>query len=97
MKALEDALAVIDSIAFPIDTNDRAHPSAHAHTCACDALALTRCACVALGGAGEAMLKIVNSCIGTKYTSRFGPLMAELALDAVRFLNLTLIHIESTP
>jgi T-complex protein 1 subunit gamma len=29
------------------------------------------------------MLKIVNSCIGTKYTSRFGPLMAELALDAV--------------
>jgi T-complex protein 1 subunit gamma len=43
------------------------------------------------------MLKIVNSCIGTKYTSRFGPLMAELALDAVRFVNLTLIHIESTP
>jgi len=29
------------------------------------------------------MLNIVNSCIGTKYTSRFGPLMAELALDAV--------------
>jgi T-complex protein 1 subunit gamma len=54
VKALEDALAVIDSIAFPIDTNDRSE-----------------------------MLKIVNSCIGTKYTSRFGPLMAELALDAV--------------
>jgi T-complex protein 1 subunit gamma len=30
------------------------------------------------------MLNIVNSCIGTKYTSRFGPLMAQLALDAVR-------------
>ena len=30
------------------------------------------------------MLNIVNSCIGTKYTSRFGPLMAELALDAVQ-------------
>ncbi len=54
VKALEDALAVIDAIAFPIDTNDRSE-----------------------------MLKIVNSCIGTKYTSRFGPLMAELALDAV--------------
>ena len=30
------------------------------------------------------MLNIVNSCIGTKYTSRFGPLMAELALGAVQ-------------
>ena len=29
------------------------------------------------------MLKVLNSCIGTKFTSRFGPLMAELALDAV--------------
>ena len=29
------------------------------------------------------MLKVVSSCIGTKFTSRFGPLMAELALDAV--------------
>ena len=30
------------------------------------------------------MLKIVSSCIGTKYTSRFGPLMPRLALEAVR-------------
>ncbi len=30
------------------------------------------------------MLNIVNSCIGTKYTSRFGPLMAQLALEAVQ-------------
>jgi len=29
------------------------------------------------------LLKIVNSCIGTKYTSRFGNLMPELALEAV--------------
>lgn len=29
------------------------------------------------------MLKVLSSCIGTKFTSRFGPLMAELALDAV--------------
>eukprot|EP00877_Chromochloris_zofingiensis_P011116 jgi/Chrzof1/6258/Cz17g17210.t1 len=31
----------------------------------------------------DAMLKVVQSCIGTKYTSRFGSLMADLALDAV--------------
>ena len=35
------------------------------------------------------MLTIVNSCIGTKYTSRFGPLMAELALDAVNCVAVT--------
>ena len=28
-------------------------------------------------------MNIVTSCIGTKYTSRFGPLMGNLALDAV--------------
>ena len=55
IKALEDALAVIDEVAFPIDTSNDAE-----------------------------MLKIISSCIGTKYTSRFGPLMAQLALDAVR-------------
>ena len=46
VKALEDALAVVDELAFPIDINDR-----------------------------EQMLKIIASCIGTKFTSRFGTLM----------------------
>mmetsp|Transcript_10382 Transcript_10382/g.33577 ORF Transcript_10382/g.33577 Transcript_10382/m.33577 type:complete len:455 (+) Transcript_10382:595-1959(+) len=32
----------------------------------------------------EQMLNIVQSCIGTKFANRFGTLMAELALDAVR-------------
>jgi T-complex protein 1 subunit gamma len=31
----------------------------------------------------EQLMNIINSCIGTKYTSRFGPLMANLALEAV--------------
>eukprot|EP00850_Spirogloea_muscicola_P003869 SM000016S01857 [mRNA] locus=s16:256005:260745:- [translate_table: standard] len=31
----------------------------------------------------QQMLKIIQSCIGTKFTNRFGTLMAELALDAV--------------
>jgi T-complex protein 1 subunit gamma len=53
-RALDDALAVVDAMSFPIDTSDRA-----------------------------SMLRLVNSCIGTKYTARFGSLMAELALDAV--------------
>ncbi|GJP37135.1 hypothetical protein CLOM_g12351 [Closterium sp. NIES-68] len=53
-KALDDAIAVIDKIAFKIDVNDR-----------------------------KQMLNILQSCIGTKFTTRFGSLMAELALDAV--------------
>lgn len=47
MHALEDAVSIVDKLAFPIDTQDR-----------------------------KQMLKIVNSCIGTKYTARFGSLMA---------------------
>eukprot|EP00879_Flechtneria_rotunda_P010657 GHRR01011137.1.p1 GENE.GHRR01011137.1~~GHRR01011137.1.p1 ORF type:complete len:561 (+),score=167.09 GHRR01011137.1:206-1888(+) len=35
----------------------------------------------------SAMLQVVQSCIGTKYTSRFGSLMAELALDAVQIVS----------
>ena len=54
MKALDAAVKIIDSLAFPIDVDDR-----------------------------EQLMNIVTSCIGTKYTSRFGPLMANLALDAV--------------
>ncbi|GAY66308.1 hypothetical protein CUMW_247690 [Citrus unshiu] len=46
-KALEDAVAVLDKIAMPIDTNDRA-----------------------------TMLGLVKSCIGTKFTSQFGDLIA---------------------
>jgi hypothetical protein len=41
-------------------------------------------------GDREQMLKILNSCIGTKYTARFGTLMAvsavQLALPAVSLL-----------
>ncbi|CAI5501155.1 unnamed protein product [Closterium sp. Naga37s-1] len=54
-KALDDAIAVIDKVAFKIDVNNR-----------------------------KQMLSILQSCIGTKFTTRFGPLMAELALDAVQ-------------
>ena len=47
MRALEDAVRVVDEVCFPIDTNDR-----------------------------QQMLNIVNSCIGTKFTMRFGSLIA---------------------
>ena len=47
VRALEDAVAALDAIAFPVDINDR-----------------------------EEMLKIVDSCIGTKFTHRFGTLIA---------------------
>lgn len=46
-RALEDAVAIVDTMAFPVDTDDRGQ-----------------------------MLKILNSCIGTKYTARFGTLLA---------------------
>ncbi|KAI7839383.1 hypothetical protein COHA_006907 [Chlorella ohadii] len=55
VRALDDAIKIIDEVSFPIDTNDR-----------------------------QQMLNIVNSCIGTKFTMRFGSLIAELALDAVQ-------------
>lgn len=54
VRALADAVSIIDGLSFPVDTRDRA-----------------------------AMVKIVNSCIGTKFTQRFGDLIAGLALDAV--------------
>ncbi|EFJ46217.1 chaperonin complex component [Volvox carteri f. nagariensis] len=38
----------------------------------------------------QQMLNVVNSCIGTKFTHRFGTLMAELALDAVRTVTVDL-------
>lgn len=46
VQALEDAVSIIDSLAFKIDTQKR-----------------------------EEMLKIVSSCIGTKFASRFGTLL----------------------
>eukprot|EP00894_Picocystis_sp_ML_P000015 jgi/Pico_ML_1/50532/g1722.t1 len=54
VKALEDALKVVEEVSFPVDVDNR-----------------------------EEMQKIVNSCVGTKYTARFGNLIANLALDAV--------------
>lgn len=54
-RALEDAVKIVDEMAFPIDVNDR-----------------------------EQMLKILNSCIGTKYTARFGTLLAVRRLGPQR-------------
>ncbi|GAQ89285.1 TCP-1/cpn60 chaperonin family protein [Klebsormidium nitens] len=61
LKALDDAIATIDRISFPIDTNDR-----------------------------QQMINIIQSCIGTKFTNRFGSLMSELALDAVQTVSVDL-------
>ena len=47
VKALEEAVKLMDGLAFQIDINKR-----------------------------EEMLKIINSTIGTKFTQRFGDLMA---------------------
>ncbi|KAK9180594.1 hypothetical protein WN943_029805 [Citrus x changshan-huyou] len=60
-KALEDAVAVLDTIAMPIDANDRA-----------------------------TVLGLVKSCIGTKFTSQFGDLLADLAIDATTTVGVDL-------
>lgn len=60
-KALEDAIAVLDKIAIPIDVNDR-----------------------------PTMLKMVKSCIGTKFTGQFGDLIADMAIDATTTVGVDL-------
>lgn len=54
LKAMDDALEILDQCAFPLDVNNR-----------------------------EEVAKLVNSCIGTKFISRWGQMMCDLALDAV--------------
>ena len=46
-RALDDAINIVNSMAFPININDKSQ-----------------------------MLNVVNSCIATKFTHRFGSLMA---------------------
>eukprot|EP00286_Rhodomonas_abbreviata_P005094 CAMPEP_0181324780 /NCGR_PEP_ID=MMETSP1101-20121128/20556_1 /TAXON_ID=46948 /ORGANISM="Rhodomonas abbreviata, Strain Caron Lab Isolate" /LENGTH=557 /DNA_ID=CAMNT_0023433007 /DNA_START=99 /DNA_END=1772 /DNA_ORIENTATION=+ len=53
-KALKSALAHAETLAFPVDMDNRDH-----------------------------LLKIISTCVGTKYTNRFGKLMIDLSLDAV--------------
>ncbi len=60
VRALEDAVKIVDGLAFPIDIHDRSQ-----------------------------MLKIIASCIGTKFTSRFGTLMP------VRSALLVPVHVRS--
>lgn len=100
MRALDDAVKIIDEISFPIDTNDRQQVCWYEW-----------CAARTFSGAGSAawsarsaalhlpwlplptclrrfcpvpgqMLNIVNSCIGTKFTMRFGSLIAVGAAHA---------------
>lgn len=63
VKALEDAIRIVDELSFPIDVNDRSQ-----------------------------MLKIVNSCIGTKFTNQFGDLMAVSVCNCCAAIRLTPEH-----
>ena len=54
MRALEDALKIMDEVAFSVDVNNRSE-----------------------------LIQTISSCIGTKFTQRFGSLIGDLALDAV--------------
>jgi len=55
LKALDDAVAFLDTIATPLDISDTA-----------------------------SLEKLVQSCTGTKFVSRFSNMMVELALEAVK-------------
>ena len=59
IKALDSAIAVMDSACLPLDTNDR-----------------------------NAMMALVRSCLGTKFVSRFGDLICNLALDSVLMVTM---------
>ncbi|KAL5550056.1 hypothetical protein UlMin_000232 [Ulmus minor] len=61
IKALEDAVVVLDKISMPIDTKDRA-----------------------------TMLGLVKSCIRMKFTSQFGDLTIDLAIDATTIVGVDL-------
>ncbi|KAL6997187.1 T-complex protein 1 subunit gamma, partial [Sarracenia purpurea var. burkii] len=68
-KALEDAIAVLDKIAIPIDVTDRFE---------------------LLLFDGGTMLGLVKNWIGPKFTSQFGDLIADLALDATTTVGVDL-------
>jgi len=55
VKALEDAIKILEKIAFPVDINNQ-----------------------------NMMRDIIMSCVGTKFTQRYGNLMADLALESVK-------------
>jgi len=59
LKALDDAVKYIDSIAKPLDTSDR-----------------------------DLMVKLIESCTGTKFIARFSKVMVDLALDAVSTVHI---------
>ena len=63
VRALEDAVKVIEDLSFPVDVDDR-----------------------------DQMLKIISSCIGTKFTSRFGTLMP-VSLPVYPAIDLTQPHL----
>ena len=82
-KALEDAIAVLDKIAMSVDVNDRKS------TCTfvfdnfqprVDGLFFFSLICtytrMFICIAGATVLGLVKSCIGTKFTSQFGDLIA---------------------
>eukprot|EP00958_Prasinococcus_capsulatus_P025929 scaffold4501_cov395-Prasinococcus_capsulatus_cf.AAC.2 len=99
MRALDDAIKVIDEIAFPFDSNDGKQLRHRLPVRIGDVAQGEPPACC---GADNQMLNIVQSCIGTKFTNNFGPLMSvrcprplraelgELALKAVKTVAVTL-------
>ncbi|GER34077.1 T-complex protein 1 subunit gamma [Striga asiatica] len=72
-KALEDAVSVLDKIAVTVDVKD---PPVRSHK----TFRLSNM--IEPSQPSATMLGLVKSCIGTKFTSQFGDLIADLAIDA---------------
>jgi T-complex protein 1 subunit gamma len=84
-RALEDALAVLDKIAMPVDVNDRKSASRVLQTLSLCWINYFACIHHVLfcnlmpwiyHALGVAMLGLVKSSIGTKFTGQFGDLIA---------------------
>jgi TCP-1/cpn60 chaperonin family len=67
MKALDDAVAVVEKLAFKIDFMDR-----------------------------DSLMKVVDSCIATKFTRRFGTLIPVRTLSFSLHLSLSSSHLLSS-
>lgn len=95
-KALEDAIAVLDKIAMSIDVNDRKSTCTFVFDNFPPMFTDTR---MFIYIAGATVLGLVKSCIGTKFTSQFGDLIAVSTLISfcviyVFFSRLIYAHLE---
>jgi chaperonin GroEL (HSP60 family) len=78
-QALDAALEIAEGMAIKIDTSNAGAPF-------CLGCGLVCCMFIILAvcTTSDEMLRLVRSCIGTKFSSRYGDLIVKMAIDAVK-------------